>query len=274
MKIGNIHLEKGQILEHVGGLIYEIKNKDGTRDRVVNALVDDAMIENKSLRYLRHYQRTLYRIQRLRIAAGNGKSALERMGLSADEQLWMQENIDNALNRLENRLERRCAYHLKAFPIWTDYLSRISGVGPRLGSSLISIIATPKRFENNTALYKYAGLASIDGEIQKRRKGQKSEWSSELKTTLYKLSDSFIKVGRGYRDLYDQFKKRENLINQGREKPLTKGHIDMRTRRRVLKLFLSHLLQRWRELEGLPVRKPYPIEYLGHKTLIEPFTDQ
>lgn len=271
-----VELKGGQTLEHVEGLVYEIKNVDGKRDRIVNIRIEEAMVSNESLRYLRYYHRNMYSIQKLRISAGNAEGALDRIGMLESEKLFMRETFHTGLKRLEGQMERRCLKHLETLPIWTEYLEKVRGIGPRLGASLVSIIANPARFENNSALYKYAGLVSVDGVIQKRRKGEQAKWSSELKTTLYKLTDSWIKLGGGYRKYYDQFKKRETERNLQRpkEEQLSKGHIDARTRRRTAKLFLSHFLQRWREIEGLPVRQPYPIEYLGHTGIIEPFTDK
>ena len=45
--------------------------------------------------------------------------------------------------------------------------------------------------------------------------------------------------------------------------------IDNMARRYMVKIFLNHLYKTWREMEGLTVREPYPIEYLGHSTVIE-----
>jgi len=271
-----IELKDGQTLEHVEGLVYELNNANGTRDRILNIRVEEAMVKNESLRYLRYYHRNMYAIQKLRISAGNGEDALERIGIPEVERQFMRETYHAGLKRLEGQMERRCLKHLETFPIWTEYLVKVRGIGPRLGASLVSIIATPIRFENNSAIYKYAGFMSHNGVIQKRRKGEQGKWSNELRTTLYKLTDSWIKLGGGYRKYYDQFKTRETERNLQRPKDgqLSKGHIDSRARRRVAKLFLSHFLQRWREMEGLSVRLPYPIEYLGHTKIIEPFTDK
>lgn len=49
---------------------------------------------------------------------------------------------------------------------------------------------------------------------------------------------------------------------------LRPAHADARARRWTVKVFLAHLWQRWREIEGLPVSDPYVIDVLGHKTLI------
>lgn len=46
------------------------------------------------------------------------------------------------------------------------------------------------------------------------------------------------------------------------------GHIHMMAMRRMIQLFLDHLWVVWREGMGLSLREPYPIEYLGHKTII------
>lgn len=40
---------------------------------------------------------------------------------------------------------------------------------------------------------------------------------------------------------------------------LSKGHIHMRAKRKMIKLFLAHLYEVWRRLEGLPVDVPYSI---------------
>ncbi len=49
------------------------------------------------------------------------------------------------------------------------------------------------------------------------------------------------------------------------------GHVHMMCMRRMIKLFVDHLWQVWREAEKLPVRQPYAVEYLGHSTIITPW---
>jgi hypothetical protein len=50
------------------------------------------------------------------------------------------------------------------------------------------------------------------------------------------------------------------------------GHVDNAARRKMVKLFLSHLWVVWREAEGLPTRAPYAHEYLGHTSLSDPWS--
>lgn len=52
---------------------------------------------------------------------------------------------------------------------------------------------------------------------------------------------------------------------------LWKGHVHMRCMRRMIQLFSDHLWVVWREALGLPIRTPYPIEYLGHSQVITPW---
>jgi hypothetical protein len=40
---------------------------------------------------------------------------------------------------------------------------------------------------------------------------------------------------------------------------MSAGHVHARAKRAAVKIFLSHLFQVWREIEGLPVTKPYEI---------------
>lgn len=52
----------------------------------------------------------------------------------------------------------------------------------------------------------------------------------------------------------------------------TDGHVDNRASRRNIKLFLGLTWMKWRELEGLPISKPYIAEHglAGHHTIIYP----
>ncbi|MDO8521591.1 MAG: hypothetical protein Q7S52_05745 [bacterium] len=51
---------------------------------------------------------------------------------------------------------------------------------------------------------------------------------------------------------------------------LFEGHLHMRAMHRMMQLFLDLLWVEWRTAEKLPLREPYPIEYLGHTTVITP----
>lgn len=191
---------------------------------------------------------------------------------------------------------------IKNVPIVKQYLKHVKGIGPRLSGLLLANIAPIERFETTSKLWAYAGLKVEDGRAVKRAKGQKANWNSELKTTCWKIAKSFTKCKGGYRKLYDEYKARiiEREVNKGNiiwgtnmqtnkknalhfaegtvipEKPpenpeWTAGRIDNMALRYIVKRFLSHLWLVWRQLEGLPVREAYVVEYLGHTHQDDPW---
>jgi len=115
---------------------------------------------------------------------------------------------------------------------------------------------------------------------QRRIKGQLADFNPALKKQVYLCVDQFVKGGGLYKTLYKEYK--ENYLNrpdlkeemEGRKKGISKGtaRIDAMARRKVAKMFLSHIWQTWREIEGLPVTKPYVFDVLGHSDVIEPET--
>lgn len=107
------------------------------------------------------------------------------------------------------------------------------------------------------------GDVETSNQIAKKRAGQVANWNQDLKTLCWKIGESFVKVGGYYRAEYDTQKEREQL-KAPEEKKIVHHK---RAQRKAVKLFLSHLWQKWRELEGLPVRPAYVHEYLGHTTV-------
>jgi hypothetical protein len=87
------------------------------------------------------------------------------------------------------------------------------------------------------------------------------------------MADGFIKAQSSYcLEFYYPYKMRleqshGEVLHVGKEKPwkdVTKGHRDRAAKRYMVKMFIKDLYAAWREIEGLPVRKPYQEEYLGH----------
>jgi hypothetical protein len=148
--------------------------------------------------------------------------------------------------------------------IYDKWMRGIKGVGPILAGSLIATIGDVKRFDNISKLWAYSGLSVKDGKAVRLKAGQQANWNSFLKMTCWKLGESFVKTHGFYNKLYKEFKeeysKREDL-KQGKG---YKGHIHAMAKRKAVKIFLSHLWLKWRQLEGLPVTKPYSFQVLNH----------
>ena len=104
-----------------------------------------------------------------------------------------------------------------------------------------------------------------------------------MKTLAWKIEEQFIKQGRGYRQIYDQYKDRitKQRLPIGKcleyekclkkltkaEKPSCVGHIHRMACRYAVKMFISDLWVMWRRLEGLPVSDPWVIAHGGHAKL-------
>ena len=52
---------------------------------------------------------------------------------------------------------------------------------------------------------------------------------------------------------------------------ISEGHVHNRALRKMIKLFLAHLWQVWRQAEGLPVPEPYALAELGHSHYLDPW---
>ena len=159
------------------------------------------------------------------------------------------------------------------YPVYVEFLSKVRGIGAVLSAELIGYIRDIRRFGQVSSLWHYAGFHVENGQAVKLSKGKEVTWNPALKAICWNVGASFVRSGHWYRLFYDETKPKEaskhNKMKCPRGKECSeKLHVDNRTRRKVVKMFLSHLWEAWRELEGLPVTKPYPIAYLGHKDFV------
>ncbi len=142
------------------------------------------------------------------------------------------------------------------------------------------------------------------GEDGKRKRGPKRPYNARLRVACRVQAESFIKVGVSrvkksewpdldaderteewkaltwadkYRlgkkhapSLYviDYLKRRAKTEGQDRWK--SEDHRNSDGLRIMVKLFLSHLWERWRTLEGLSTERPYAITHLAHSGYISP----
>lgn len=123
---------------------------------------------------------------------------------------------------------------------------------------------------------------------QRRIPGQLADFNPDFKKLCYLIGDQFIKQRESpYRKLYDQYrleyetrpdliaemsgKKGKGTVRVRGEMVEVKGtaHINAMARRKAVKVFLSHLWEEWRTIEGLPTPAPYSFAVLGHADKIE-----
>lgn len=235
--------------------------------------------------------RTFYDFQNLRINLGGrinekGKTMLT---LSPKAKERFELNFKE-LKSWEGKCLRDIKKILEGYPIWTEYLSAVKGIGPTMAGMLITEIEGEDKPENNptgpgilrfrsvSALWSYAGYGLKDGEIQRRKKGEKLNYNAFMKTKLRVVAESFIKSSNEtYRKLYDNYKHRlqsrpctkppekHNKKKDVDDMGCTDGHRHSMSLRYIVKIFLKDLYLKWWELEGKVPRPSYQEEYLGHK---------
>lgn len=201
------------------------------------------------------YLRTTF--QRERIRMGNRVAAVED-GRSSVE-IETIERYQARFAELEKEVTCEIAGAVRDHEMW-DWLCRVKGIGSGLAGCLLAHIDIEKA-DSVSALWKFAGLAVNDqGTADRPTKGQKLPYNAELKRICFLIGTSFLRAGSPYRAEYDESKE----FYQRTKPDWTLKHCDNAARRKMVKLFLSHLWAEWRQRRGLSVREPYAIQVLNH----------
>lgn len=95
------------------------------------------------------------------------------------------------------------------------------------------------------------------------------------KSTAWKIAGQFVRQGKFYRTQYEMQKARYEERDKGK---ISDGQLDLRARRAMIKLFLSHMWEMWRKSIGLPAGEPWLMAQRGmdfktHKYIPPPYTD-
>ncbi len=204
------------------------------------------------------------------------------------ELVLISQYID--LETAEKKHFRNLAKVLEDYPIYTEWLQDVKGVGPAMAGVIISEIDIHKA-EYPSSLWKYAGLDVVpeDGKGRSRRKEHLTDWeyidkdgkpatrkgitfNPFLKTKLTGvLGASFLRAGENpYSKIYYDYKNR--LENNPVHQEKSKGHRHNMSIRYMIKIFLIDLYAEWRRIEGLKVSDPYHVAKLGlrdHRKIAE-----
>jgi len=232
-----------------------------------------------------------------------------RIGRKADgsaqdleERAFRPEDLENftlvadAARDQEDHIKKMLAKTLKRFPVYTEYLKGVKGVGEIAAGWIIAeydihkattvsklwqftglnpgMVIGKKRVENTDGTFSYVPTDKlIRGD--KLSPGFVAPFNKRLRTAMVGvLADGFIKAQNDYcMEYYYPYKERlsqeENeVLHIGKDvawKDVSKGHRDRAAKRYMIKMFLKDLYVAWRTIEGLEVRVPYQEEYLGHK---------
>jgi hypothetical protein len=235
-----------------------------------------------------------------RKADGEAQNVEERQIAADDVSLFV--GISDAARQQEKDIEKSLKKVLKRFPIYTEWLFNVKGVGTIAAAQIIANIDIHKA-TTASKIWQYCGLnpSLVEGKKRVERadggfdlvrtgkmiRGDKltagfvAPFNKNIRTALCGvLADGFIKAQAPYA-LEHYYPYKERLANSEKTteeirsagaKPVTlawkdakPAHRDRAAKRKMIKAFLSDLYVAWRTLEGLEVRPPYQEQYLGHK---------
>jgi hypothetical protein len=201
---------------------------------------------------------------------------------------------------------------VEPWPVWQEWLQFVKGIDLPMAAQIKGGFETAlgpgetigSHFRNPSQMRQFAGLG--DPQKSKRVKGEKLHCNLRLKATLLgRLAPCFLrqvdrrtgKSKSGYRDLYLKFKEEEIRKCQAKgirivpaaklpekdgkkyEPPglISEGHIHQRALRKMMQIFINHLWEISRRIEGLPAgpESSYAFAKLKHpiSSYIPPIMD-
>jgi hypothetical protein len=232
-----------------------------------------------------------FNMQENRMRLDNQIRAMGKINQPTDVMEWLRDQ--NFV--LEESLKKAVTKYVKGDPIGKWMLEQ-KGVGPLTAAPFLCYLDIHKA-PTAGHFMAYCGLDPT----KKWEKGQKRPWNPTMKKTCWLLGEAFVKSKNRenavYGQLYQQRKDLETAKNQAGDykeqadhilatrnfKPgtdvlkeyqagrLAKAHIHERAKRWAVKIFLSHLHEKWYQHEfGKPAPSPYPLAHLGHAHKIDP----
>lgn len=238
-----------------------------------------------SLQEVRYLVDLYYQIQDFRKATANQIRALSANEEPVNVLGWSFDTM----RTIEVEIKR-------GLDIWTDqepsgmgaWAKRVCGIGPIISAGLLAHIDITKA-PTVGHIWRFAGL---DPTVEWKPK-TKRPWNAALKTLLWKLGESFVKVSSNEADVYGKIWAQRKALEEERNAAglfseqaakgaarvgkstqayqhyasgkLSPGHVHARAKRYAVKLFLSHWWEEaYRRHYGSVPPSPYAIAILGH----------
>lgn len=219
-------------------------------------------------------------LERSRIATENRIRSLRQIkGLAGSPEEQRLDSIAMGLAQAERLATNELKKAVKCHPLG-PWVERTIGIGEKQAGRLLGILGDPSlRVDTETGeatertvgqLWSLAGYG--DARAQVRRRGEKGNWSPQIKMRTYLIAESCIKQARSpYRSVYDAGREKYAEAVHGDEckrcgpsgkpapagSPLSDGHKHMRAMRLVSKEILRDLWIEARALRGHPERETH-----------------
>lgn len=104
-----------------------------------------------------------YDFQEQRIISSNRIDMSSQRNGITDEQLerYNITTIMDDAKSFEAKIKKTLTKEIEGYPLYTEYMKNIYGIGPVIASGLIAYIADVSKFDNISKLWEYAGLGMI-----------------------------------------------------------------------------------------------------------------
>jgi hypothetical protein len=183
---------------------------------------------------------------------------------------------------LENSFKKAMLSFVKDTDVYKKFLSEIRGIGPVLSAKLIKNFGNCSQYATVSKLWAHCGYHVVNGKAPTLEKGKKINFSPKLRTFVWKISDSLMKLNKGvYRDIYLKEKQKQlnkeydegylaEKYNEYEEEDIhiTRGHAHNRALRKMVKIFLDHYWHVARISADLEAEKNYVEGVLNHNHII------
>ena len=190
------------------------------------------------------------------------------------------DDLEKEIRKYERAIEKK----LMDFPIYSTYLKDVGGIGSTTAADIICAIKDISRFATLGKLNAYVGLDVRNGKAPRKMAGQTANWNHSLKSILLHnyVTSGVIKQtkciinkeeiaeakafnrinkenkkdvpeavkGKSEQRLkYEEIKEYEQSKNESSEEPVNGMQLELRVKRKVAKLFLKQLYNKWKALE-------------------------
>lgn len=206
------------------------------------------------------------------------------------------EHVRVSIAAAEARAQKLLDHWTRRDPL-AIWARQVCGIGPVLAAGLRAEIDVT-RAAHVSSVWRFAG----QDPTATWGKGEKRPHNAHLKVICWRIGDSFVKQSGRPQSLYGRIYRDEKTrlveandngafadtaaarIESGVRVPgkgtearkaldagmLPAGQLDLRARRKAVKVFLAHYWTAGRILAELPTTAPYAIDKLGHTHLIDP----
>jgi len=186
------------------------------------------------------------------------------------------EEIKKSLEEKIREIEERLKELVRGERIW-EWLEKVNGVSEINAAGLIAKIGDISRFDTVSDLWSFFGLrpkSSFNFDDCKWENYQHYRQATKEERTLvvYDIGEQFVlKKDSFYRRFYENRRKKTEKDERFGNPKDNKLHYYRDARRYAVKIFLSHLYEVWRRMEGLETRTPYILQEEHHNYIKPPY---